>query len=58
MLVFRPLFPEVWKKSNPAVQQLQETIEDSWDHDGEARLTAACILERISQLPGELHFFI
>lgn len=47
----RPLFPEVWKNSNPAIQQLKETIEDSWDHDGEARLTALCILERIRELP-------
>ena len=31
----RPLFPEVWKNSNPAIQQLKETILDSWDHDGE-----------------------
>jgi len=29
------LFPEIWKKSNPAIRQLQETIEDSWDHDGD-----------------------
>lgn len=46
----RPLFPEVWKNSNPAIQQLKETIMDSWDHDGEARLTACCVVERIREL--------
>ena len=47
----RPLFPDVWKETNPALRQLRETIEDSWDPDGEARLTALCMLERISELP-------
>ena len=46
----RPLFPEIWKNSNPAIQRLRETIEDSWDQDGEARLTAICIVERIHEL--------
>eukprot|EP00096_Caligus_rogercresseyi_P008782 TRINITY_DN283_c0_g1_i8.p1 TRINITY_DN283_c0_g1~~TRINITY_DN283_c0_g1_i8.p1 ORF type:complete len:786 (-),score=227.35 TRINITY_DN283_c0_g1_i8:1919-4276(-) len=46
----RPLFPSVWKDSNPAVQLLRETIEDSWDQDGEARLTASCVRERILEL--------
>uniref|UniRef100_A0A0K2SXD3 receptor protein serine/threonine kinase n=1 Tax=Lepeophtheirus salmonis TaxID=72036 RepID=A0A0K2SXD3_LEPSM len=46
----RPLFPSVWKDSNPAIQLLRETIEDSWDQDGEARLTAFCVRERISEL--------
>ncbi|XP_043247137.1 activin receptor type-2A-like [Amphibalanus amphitrite] len=47
----RPLLPDVWKDTNPALRQLRETIEDSWDPDGEARLTALCMLERISELP-------
>ena len=46
----RPLFPEIWKNSNPAIQRLRETIEDSWDQDGEARLTAICIAERVPEL--------
>ena len=46
----RPLFPEVWKNSNPAIQQLKETIMDSWDHDGEARLTSSCVVERVREL--------
>ena len=46
----RPLFPEVWKNSNPAIQRLRETIEDSWDQDGEARVTAFCVVERAREL--------
>jgi len=46
----RPLFPAIWKNSNPAIQRLRETIEDSWDQDGEARLTAFCIVERVQEL--------
>lgn len=46
----RPLFPEVWKDSNPAIQLLKETIMDSWDHDGEARLTSWCVVERVREL--------
>lgn len=46
----RPLFPEVWKDSNPAIQLLKETIVESWDDDGEARLTASCITERFQDL--------
>lgn len=47
----RPLFPDVWKDSNPAVRQLKETIEDCWDQDAEARLTALCVEERLGELP-------
>ncbi|KAH8023315.1 hypothetical protein HPB51_011758 [Rhipicephalus microplus] len=47
----RPLFPDIWKDSNPAVRALKETIEDCWDHDAEARLTAVCVEERLAELP-------
>lgn len=46
----RPLFPEVWKNSNPAIQRLRETMEDLWDNEGEARVTATCVLERGREL--------
>lgn len=26
-----------------------DTLEECWDHDAEARLTASCVIERISQ---------
>ncbi|CAL1263730.1 unnamed protein product [Larinioides sclopetarius] len=47
----RPLFPDIWKTSNPAVRSLKETIEDCWDQDAEARLTTLCVEERILELP-------
>lgn len=25
-----------------------DTIEECWDHDAEARLTASCVIERVS----------
>ena len=30
--------------------QLCETIEECWDHDAEARLSAGCVEERIAQV--------
>lgn len=46
----RPLFPQVWKDSNPAIRLLKETITEAWDDDGEARLTSSCINERFQEL--------
>ncbi|KAK3591222.1 hypothetical protein CHS0354_003854 [Potamilus streckersoni] len=46
----RPKFPEVWKDYNQAVHALKSTIEECWDHDAEARLTAQCVEERILEL--------
>ncbi|XP_042228428.1 uncharacterized protein LOC121870633 [Homarus americanus] len=47
----RPLFPSVWKDTNPAIRLLKETIEDCWDHDAEARLSAMCVEGRLAELP-------
>lgn len=47
----RPLFPDCFKDTNPAIRSLKETITDCWDHDGDARLTALCVEERVSELP-------
>ncbi|KAG8195405.1 hypothetical protein JTE90_001417 [Oedothorax gibbosus] len=47
----RPLFPDIWKTTNPAIRSLKETIEDCWDQDAEARLTTLCVEERITELP-------
>ncbi len=33
----RPLFPNVWKDSNPAVKLLKETIEYCWDQVSQVR---------------------
>lgn len=34
----------------PGVRLIRETMEDCWDADAEARLTALCIEERLSEL--------
>lgn len=47
----RPLFPDLWRDS-PAVRTVKETIEDCWDQDAEARLTALCVEERFHELCG------
>lgn len=47
----RPLFPNTWKQGNLAICLLRETIEDCWDQDAEARLTALCVEERLQELP-------
>ncbi|KAE8751886.1 hypothetical protein FOCC_FOCC001363 [Frankliniella occidentalis] len=46
----RPLFPETWKDWT-AVRLIRETMEDCWDQDAEARLTALCVEERFLELP-------
>uniref|UniRef100_A0A8D2LK98 Serine/threonine-protein kinase receptor n=1 Tax=Varanus komodoensis TaxID=61221 RepID=A0A8D2LK98_VARKO len=45
----RPVFKEQWLK-HPGLAQLCVTIEECWDHDAEARLSAGCVEERISQI--------
>jgi bone morphogenetic protein receptor type-2 len=46
----RPLFPVLWRDWT-AVRLVRETVEDSWDQDAEARLTALCVEERLQELP-------
>ncbi|XP_068715631.1 bone morphogenetic protein receptor type-2-like [Montipora foliosa] len=46
----RPGFPDVWKNNHPGLRTLKETIEDCWDQDGDARLSALCVKERFSEL--------
>ncbi|KAG8272098.1 Bone morphogenetic protein receptor type-2 [Homalodisca vitripennis] len=45
----RPLFPETWQDW-PATRLVRETIDDCWDQDAEARLTALCVEERLVEL--------
>lgn len=47
----RPLFPDLWRDS-AAIRTVRETIEDCWDQDAEARLTALCVEERFHELCG------
>ncbi|XP_059826246.1 activin receptor type-2A-like [Hypanus sabinus] len=45
----RPVFREYWQK-HAGMAMLCETIEECWDHDAEARLSAGCVAERITQM--------
>ncbi|XP_062852927.1 bone morphogenetic protein receptor type-2a [Trichomycterus rosablanca] len=46
----RPRFPEAWKENSLTLRSLKETMEDCWDQDAEARLTAQCAEERLAEL--------
>ncbi|XP_023224669.1 activin receptor type-2A-like [Centruroides sculpturatus] len=46
---FRPKFNKDWKKY-PGLAAVCDTAEDCWDHDAEARVSASCVLERLSLL--------
>ncbi|XP_058470078.1 bone morphogenetic protein receptor type-2-like [Solea solea] len=46
----RPKFPEVWKENSSLLHSLKETMEDCWDQDAEARLSAQCAEERLCDL--------
>ncbi|XP_065818367.1 activin receptor type-2A [Labrus bergylta] len=45
----RPTLRECWQKHSGLVV-LCETIEECWDHEAEARLSAGCVEERIVQM--------
>ncbi|KAL4623476.1 activin receptor type-2B [Arapaima gigas] len=45
----RPVLKDCWLK-HPGLDQMCETIEECWDHDAEARLSAGCVEERIAQI--------
>ncbi|KAF5889816.1 activin receptor type-2B-like, partial [Clarias magur] len=42
----RPILKDFWLK-HPGLAQMCETVEECWDHDAEARLSAGCVEERI-----------
>lgn len=46
----RPMFPGNWGETSASSRIAQETCEDCWDHDAEARLTALCVEERLHDL--------
>lgn len=50
--VYLSVFHIVWLLSGleQGLEQMCETIEECWDHDAEARLSAGCVEERISQI--------
>ncbi|XP_044261805.1 activin receptor type-2A isoform X2 [Tribolium madens] len=42
----RPVIQEHWKQ-HPGLAAMCDTIEECWDHDAEARLSASCVMERV-----------
>ena len=42
----RPDLKKQWRKHS-GMSVLSETIEECWDHDAEARLSASCVVERL-----------
>ncbi|XP_068999591.1 TGF-beta receptor type-2-like [Embiotoca jacksoni] len=49
----RPEIPDSWLR-HQGMAVICATIKECWDHDPEARLTAHCVAERISELEDEL----
>ncbi|XP_031441910.1 TGF-beta receptor type-2-like isoform X2 [Clupea harengus] len=49
----RPEMPSSWS-NHPGIQSVCGTIEECWDHDPEARLTAQCVAERFNDMDMEL----
>ncbi|KAJ8247107.1 hypothetical protein GJAV_G00258830 [Gymnothorax javanicus] len=45
----RPVLRECWQK-HAGMAMLCETIEECWDHEAEARLSAGCVEERVTQM--------
>ncbi|XP_058804679.1 activin receptor type-2A [Phymastichus coffea] len=45
----RPLILETWRK-HPGLLAFCDTMEECWDHDAEARLSASCVMERVASL--------
>ncbi|XP_014214028.1 activin receptor type-2A [Copidosoma floridanum] len=45
----RPLILETWRK-HPGLLAICDTMEECWDHDAEARLSASCVMERVACL--------
>ncbi|KAK2844060.1 hypothetical protein Q5P01_010719 [Channa striata] len=49
----RPEIPDTWLR-HQGVAVICATIKECWDHDPEARLTAHCVAERISELEDKM----
>ncbi|AWP21359.1 putative TGF-beta receptor type-2-like [Scophthalmus maximus] len=45
----RPEIPDSWI-NHPGIQTVCASIDDCWDHDPEARLTAQCVAERFDDM--------
>ncbi|XP_067385630.1 anti-Muellerian hormone type-2 receptor [Emydura macquarii macquarii] len=50
----RPVIPDSWRGTGQVSICLRELLEDCWDPDPEARLTAECAHQRLQELGAEL----
>ncbi|XP_069010548.1 activin receptor type-2A isoform X2 [Embiotoca jacksoni] len=50
----RPTLRECWQKHS-GLAVLCETIEECWDHEAEARLSAGCVEERVVQMQRQMN---
>ncbi|KAJ8336409.1 hypothetical protein SKAU_G00376290 [Synaphobranchus kaupii] len=46
----RPNVPKQWGQTFQGIHTIREILEDCWDHDPEARLTAQCTADRLATL--------
>ncbi|XP_061432374.1 bone morphogenetic protein receptor type-2-like isoform X2 [Lethenteron reissneri] len=46
----RPRFPDAWRDDSFMISCLKAVIEECWEHDADARLTANCAEERLAEL--------
>ncbi|XP_053346919.1 anti-Muellerian hormone type-2 receptor-like [Clarias gariepinus] len=53
----RPTIPCSWARVSQG-QLLHELLEDCWDHDEDARLTAECVANRLASLPPRCCFLM
>ncbi|XP_061177449.1 activin receptor type-2B-like [Saccostrea echinata] len=54
MKKLRPTIKNHWLQ-HPGLEQIAATIEECWDQDAEARVSAICVKERLSQLSRTLN---
>ena len=45
----RPELKKAWRQ-HPGLSILCDTVEECWDHDAEARLSASCVVERLAMM--------
>lgn len=52
LVVTRKVRPELKKawRNHPGLSILCDTVEECWDHDAEARLSASCVVERLQMM--------
>ena len=49
----RPTVQKEWY-THPGMSVVAEAMKDAWDQDAEARISASCIVERLSAITNKL----